>query len=119
MATETPPDECAALTLVMTVLRNGIDGVTGFCSAEQLAEQYRNAAYGSMDERINAMIMSASGQSFCSGFALQMGGLLKLPAGLLSTVANYLVQGRLVAATASRRTRQELCQRSSVSAKKC
>lgn len=82
------------------VLRNGIDGVPGFCSAEQLAAQYRNASYASMDERINAKILCASGQSFCSGFVLQMGGLLKLPAGVLSTVANYLVQVRLVAVIA-------------------
>lgn len=95
-------DEGGMISLVRAVLAQGVDGVAGIASSAQLAAQYRDdPSYGSLDERVDALIRWEASRSFGTGFVTGLGGLITLPVAVpASLFANWFLQARLAGAIA-------------------
>ena len=82
----------------------GTDGLPalGFCSSEELANEYIwDDSYESDDDRVSSLIRWETSKTFGSGFITGLGGIVTLPVTIPAALAAaYVVQARLVGAIA-------------------
>ncbi|HIV10046.1 MAG TPA: EcsC family protein [Candidatus Spyradenecus faecavium] len=97
-----PQDENACLRFIKWLTSKGIDGMPGVTSAHELAQEYlKDAAYPTVEKKIDALIRWEVAKCASSGFITGLGGFLTLPvtvpAGL---AAAWIVEAQMVAAMA-------------------
>lgn len=92
-----------ALQLVNWITDRSIGGIGNLCSAEELAQEYRqNPKYSTDAERIDALIKWETTKNFTSGFVAGLGGLITMPVSVPAALgASWIIQARMAAAIAS------------------
>ena len=95
-------ESISPVNLVKKIIQLGVDGVGPFIGAKELAEQYiQNKQYQNNMERINALVKWELTKNFTSGFIINLGGILTLPAAIPASIgASWVLQIRMVAAMA-------------------
>jgi hypothetical protein len=82
------------------VYDKAVNGVPGFDSAEEMANDYLNGN-GSIEDRVNSLIRWQNTKSATSGFLSGLGGAIVLPVAIPANIASVMyVQIRMIAAIA-------------------
>ena len=108
--TQIPPDDeddeatpGRALQVINWITDRSMGGLGTLCSAEELAQQYReNPKYATDAERIDALIKWETSKNFTSGFITGLGGIVTMPVSVPAAFgASWVIQARMAAAIAS------------------
>jgi uncharacterized protein (DUF697 family) len=89
-----------ALDLAYDKAVDGVPGVPGLDSAEELADDYLNDP-GSLEDKVNTLIRYQALKAATSGFVTGLGGALTLPVAIPANLASVMyIQLQMVAAIA-------------------
>jgi len=97
-----PVEESKALSVVKSIIDQGVKGFATLSGANDLANTYINdKGYKSNDDRVNSLIKWETSKNFTTGFLTGLGGLITLPITIpTSLYASWVLQARMCAAIA-------------------
>lgn len=94
--------ERKAASVSTWVIDKALSGLGPVKSAKELAAEYEaDRGYGTVDERIEALVRWESGKNFTSGFVTGLGGAATLPVTIPAAFSvSWLIQARMAATVA-------------------